>query len=170
MLWNHRWSHDKGLERAVMSLRTLAAEGIEFGVVVAGQDDHHDPHRGDALLEPIADRIVWKGWLAPEDYRRLLVRADVVVACPLQENFGISVVEAVAAGCVPAVPDAMSFPETIDDPALRYAEGRLTTRLREVLTDLDHHRAVTEPCRRRLARFDWPCVAAEYDSAVEDML
>lgn len=169
VLWNHRWSHDKGLETAVRSLRTLADEGIGFEVAVVGEDDHHDPSRGESMLAPIADRIVSRGWLPLTDYRRLLVGADVVVACPLQENFGISAVEAVAAGCVPVVPDDLSFPETIDEPALRYPSGRLTTRLREVLSDLDGYRALTGPCRGRLARFDWPTVAAAYDSAIEEM-
>lgn len=169
VLWNHRWSHDKGLEDAVRSLRTLADEGVGFEVAVVGEDDHHDPSRGDRLLGSIADRIVSRGWLAPTAYRRLLTRADVVVACPLQENFGISVVEAVAAGCVPVVPDRLAFPETIDEPALRYPSGRLTTRLREVLVDLDRYRVLAEGCRRRLDRFDWPAVAAAYDSAIDEM-
>jgi glycosyltransferase involved in cell wall biosynthesis len=170
VLWNHRWSHDKGLERAVTSLRTLAAEGIDFELAVVGDDDHHDPGRGERILAPVAERIVHRGWLEPGAYRRLLLRSDVVVACPLQENFGISVVEAAAAGCVPVVPDAFAFPETIDEPALRHPRGRLTTRLREVLVDLEGSRRLAAPCRGRLARFDWPQVAAAYDSAIEELV
>jgi glycosyltransferase involved in cell wall biosynthesis len=166
VLWNHRWSHDKGLERAVTSLHTLATEGIDFELAIVGEDDHNDPARGERILAPVAERIVHRGWLEPKEYRRLLLRSDVVVACPRQENFGISVVEAAAAGCVPVVPDAFAYPETIDEGALRYAEGRLTTRLREVLVDLEGHRRLASPCRERLVRFDWPRVAAAYDSAI----
>jgi hypothetical protein len=71
---------------------------------------------------------------------------------------------------VPVVPDAFAYPETIDEDPLRYAEGRLTTRLREVLADLEGHRRLASPCRQRLARFDWSRVAAAYDSAIEALV
>ena len=170
VLWNHRWSHDKGLSAAVTSMKTLAAEGLDFEVAVVGADDHHDPGRAQAVLAPLAERIVHTGWMERDDYRDLLTTADVVVAAPLQENFGISVVEAVAAGCIPVVPDALSYPETIDEPSLRYPEGRLTTHLRSVLMDPEQFRPAAQRCRSRLVRFDWQTVAAAYDSAVEQLV
>ncbi len=61
------------------------------------------------MLDPLGDRVVHRGWMEAAEYRELLCRADVVVASARQENFGISVVEAVAAGCVPVVPDALGL-------------------------------------------------------------
>lgn len=170
LVWNHRWAHDKGLDVAVRSLRTLADEGVAFRLAVVGTDDHHDPSRADRMLEPLGDRVVHRGWMPEGEYRELLCRADVVLASARQENFGIAVVEAVAAGCVPVVPDAMAYPETISDPDLRYPPGRLTTRLREVLADLNTWRARTEPVRAGLARYDWSAVAPADDAALADLV
>ena len=170
LVWNHRWGHDKGLDLAVRSLRAVADQGVDFEVAVVGTDDHHDPGRGDQLLAPIGDRVVHRGWLPPERYRDLLCRADVVVASARQENFGISVVEAVAAGCVPVVPDALAYPESIAEAALRYPPGRLTTRLREVLSDLARWRELTAPLRAQLSRFDWSEVAPSDDDALEALV
>ena len=39
---------------------------------------------------------------------------------PRPESFGIAVVEAIAAGCVPVVPDSSAHPETVPFAELRY--------------------------------------------------
>jgi glycosyltransferase involved in cell wall biosynthesis len=166
LVWNHRWAHDKGLDVAVRSLRTLADEGVLFDLAVVGTDDHHDPGRAERLLEPLGERVVHRGWLPPQEYRALLCRADAVLASARQENFGISVVEALAAGCVPVVPDAMAYPETVSDPALRYPMGRLTTQLRQVLADLPAYRSRAEALRAGLVRYDWSVVAPGDDDAL----
>jgi len=166
VLWNHRWSNDKGLDRAVKSMATLSREGVAFDVVVLGSDDHHDPAMGDALLEPISGRVVHRGHVVDRHYPSAVRGCDVVVAAARQENFGISVVEAVAAGCVPVVPDALAFRETVDDPAFRYPEGRLTTHLRNVLVDLPTWRQRAGTMAQAVRRYDWPVMAAEYDDAV----
>ncbi len=170
VVWNHRWAHDKGLDVAVASMRSLATEGVSFELAVVGTDDHHDPGRGDRLLAPLAERIVHRGWLPEDDYHTLLCRADVVLASARQENFGIAVVEAVAAGCVPVVPDALAYPESIDDVALRYPPGRLTSRLREVLDDLPGWRERAASVRSSLARFDWSNVAPVDDDALVELV
>lgn len=50
------------------------------------------------------------------------------------ESFGIAVVEAVAAGCVPVVPDNTAHPETVPFRELRYAtEDEAVAKVREAL-------------------------------------
>lgn len=170
LVWNHRWAHDKGLDVAVRSMLTLVGEGVGFRLAVVGTDDHHDPGRGERMLDALGDRLVHRGWLPEDQYRALLLRADVVLASARQENFGIAVVEAVAAGCVPVVPDALAYPETIVDAQLRYPPGRLTSRLREVLADLAVWRERTAPVRAHLGRFDWSVVAPADDDALEQLV
>ena len=47
------------------------------------------------------------------DYVRLLARCDFVVSTAVQENFGLSVVEAAYAGAHPLVPHRLSYPEVL---------------------------------------------------------
>lgn len=170
VVWNHRWAHDKGLDLAVASMRAIAAQGVGFRLAVVGTDDHHDPARGDKLLAPLGERVVHRGWMEPEAYRRLLCEADVVVASARQENFGISVVEAVAAGCVPVVPDALAYPESIEDPWFRYPPGRLTTALRDTILGLGEYRRRCAAMRESLRRFDWSNVAPADDDALREVV
>ena len=170
VVWNHRWSHDKGLDVAVASMRAVASQGVGFRVAVVGTDDHHDPARGDKLLAPLGERVVHRGWMEPETYRELLCEADVVVAAARQENFGISVVEAVAAGCVPVVPDALAYPESIDDRWFRYPPGRLTTALRDTILGIEEYRQRCAAMRESLRRFDWSNVAPADDDALDELV
>ena len=63
------------------------------------------------------------------------------------ESFGIAVVEAVAAGCVPVVPDNTAHPETVPFRELRYAtEDEAVANVREAL-DGSHDRLLPDLAR-----------------------
>ena len=47
------------------------------------------------------------------DYINLLKQGSIAVSTAIQENFGMSVIEAVLAGCVPLLPDRLSYPEIL---------------------------------------------------------
>jgi len=48
------------------------------------------------------------------DYYHLLASSKIAVSCNLQETFGLSMVEAVMAGCIPVVPNRLSYVELYD--------------------------------------------------------
>jgi glycosyltransferase involved in cell wall biosynthesis len=81
-------------------------------------------------------------------YIQLLKMGDVVVSTANHEFFGISVLEAVRAGCRPLVPDRLSYPELFQQKYL-YPAGELPAQLAAVLLErrwLDHneHTEITE--------------------------
>ena len=170
VLWNHRWDHDKNPAAVFRALVRLAAEGLGFEVAIAGENVRVDPREMVEARSALGDRVVQFGHLPRSDYVALLGRADVVVSAASQEYFGISVVEAVAAGAVPVLPDRLSYPEVV--PAAwhgssLYPDGGLTTRLREVLTGLPEWRARCEGLSAAMRRFDWREVADIYDDGLE---
>lgn len=64
-----------------------------------------------------------------EEYYGLLGRAHIAVSTALLEMFGIAMVEATLAGCIPLVPDALSYKELFPDN-FRYADvGQLKSKL-----------------------------------------
>lgn len=164
---NHRWHHDKDVGAIVRALRRLAGEGIAFRVAVIGD------HRGGeaAVIDPVLDelgaRVVARGLQPVDAYRDWLRRADVVVSAARNECFGVAVVEAIAAGCVPVLPRALAYPEVVPEPfhdACLYRPGDLTGALRRVLTALPAARRATAGLADSMRRFDGPTTAA-YDEA-----
>jgi len=77
-------------------------------------DKEKDPDTFDMLAKQfpkykfIKTLDVTKG---KKDYYKLLAKAKVVFSCSKQETFGIGTVEAMLLGCIPVVPDRLSYTE-----------------------------------------------------------
>jgi glycosyltransferase involved in cell wall biosynthesis len=153
-------------------LAALAEQGVPFTLALAGQNQRHDRADFAWVQERLGERIVHAGYVPDAEYRQLLVGADVVVSAADHEFFGIALVEAIAAGAVPVLPDRLSFPELIEPRWHRhvlYPEGELRTRLDAVLADLDAARRSIGGLRESMMRFDWSVAAAAHDQAVDDV-
>ena len=61
------------------------------------------------------DNVTFTGWIEQEELESLYRRAAVYVQPSLHEGFGMSVAEAMLAGCVPVVTDAGALPEVVGE-------------------------------------------------------
>ena len=171
--WNHRWEHDKDPETFFDVLFELADAGAEFKLIVVGEHFREHPAIFDVARERLADRILHFGYLPDRRaYLELLKAADVVVSAARHEFFGIAVVEAIACGCRPLLPDRLSYPEIIP-PGLHgrhlYSGRRdLKDRLRRLIEDPAAARAVN--LRPEMERFSWEKIAPQFDAAFEAAL
>ncbi|KEQ17055.1 tRNA-queuosine alpha-mannosyltransferase domain-containing protein [Endozoicomonas numazuensis] len=112
ILWNHRWEYDKAPERFFMALTHLKAQGVSFQVHIVGQSFRKIPDVFIKAKESLADELGAWGYIESiEDYRQLLQSCDAVVSSAIHDFQGIAVLEAVAAGCYPLVPDRLAYPE-----------------------------------------------------------
>ncbi len=95
-------------------MRALPAESVPFRLNVIGESFRERPEVFDHAREEFADRIdVWGYRESREDYLAVLRASDVVVSTARHEFFGIGVVEAVLAGCIPLLPDRLAYPEVL---------------------------------------------------------
>lgn len=169
VLWNHRWDVDRAPDRFVNACRRLADRGVDFDVILAGPDGWAGAPRRARAAERLGDRVRWQGEADEVTYRRLLAEADVVVSVSDHEFFGISVVEAIAAGCVPVLPNRLSYPDLVPrqyHDAVLYDNDRFTSKLAEVLEDLPAARARVAGLGEAMERYDWSVVAPQLDELV----
>jgi glycosyltransferase involved in cell wall biosynthesis len=169
VVWNQRWEHDKDPLGWLRIMARLADAGLAFRLALAGERPRERDAEATALLARLDDRIETDRYLDADAYRALLLRSDVFLSCARHEFFGISVVEAIAAGCVPVLPDALSHPELLPDrwhEAVLYEPGRAQDALSAVLTDLDGARARVAGLRDEMARWSWPRVIDRYDTGL----
>jgi glycosyltransferase involved in cell wall biosynthesis len=121
LLWSGRFEHDKAGDRLLQLLRALEDDGPDFELAVTGQRFRDSPPAFSEIESAFSDRLVQFGYLdSRQDYCALLRGADIVVATALHEFQGLAVLEAVAAGCLPAVPARQAYPE-IYPAAFQYA-------------------------------------------------
>lgn len=165
VLWNHRWEYDKDPEAFFAALAEVAARGIAFRVIIAGESFQTVPDVFAAGRRALGERVVHFGTATDDEYPGLLAQADVVVSTARHDFFGLAVAEAIAAGALPLLPARLSYPELVPGPApyLYGTGGQLVERLCWALTRHDERTLAARRARTYIERFAWPAVAPQYD-------
>lgn len=172
ILWNQRWEYDKRPDRFFNLLYRLHDEGYAFRLAVAGENYRRVPQEFEIARVRLADHIVHWGFVpSKQEYYELLQQADLVISTTDHEFFGISVLEAVAAGAFPLLPNRLSYPELIPSalhPACIYADED------DLHAKAAHRLGEPRPAPPSLIEhvheaYAWKRVAAQYDELFEEM-
>jgi glycosyltransferase involved in cell wall biosynthesis len=180
-LWAARWEHDKNPQLLFDALGQLKSRGIDFRLSVIGEQFREVPEVFAWAQEHFRDHIDrWGHQRTRADYEAALLEADVIVSTADHEFFGVSVVEAIAAGALPLLPRRLAYPEILADAdpadeALFFYDGtagelagRLSLLAQRVaggdLWQGDARRGV-----RTVRRFLWPELAPRLDAALENL-
>lgn len=160
IVWNHRWEHDKNPELFFKTLFKLDAARVDFRLIVLGQSFRRQPAIFDEARRRLKHKIKHFGFVeSRETYARLLATGDIVVSTAQHEFYGISVIEAVRAGCRPLLPARLSYPELFPEKFL-YEDGELYSRLHALLASAD---AINRfKAREMTNRFSWPQLRNSY--------
>ena len=115
--WPHRWEHDKGCgELLDLVERCRDDPRYEFRWSILGHRFKSVPAEMDRLKDRHSDIIDhWGGLESRKDYMAALAACDWVTSTARHEFFGIAVVEAMLAGCLPWLPDRLSYPELVPE-------------------------------------------------------
>jgi len=173
IIWNQRWEYDKNPHAFFACLYALKAQQIPFRLAIAGENFRRAPREFTEARKRLAAEIIHWGYVKTYgDYVALLQQADLVLSSAIHEFFGISILEAIAAGTFPLLPNRLSYPELIPPelhPACLYnSEEELLTLSKQRLLmprpappSLRHH---------VLTHYDWPVVAAQYDLKMDQLV
>lgn len=168
IIWNHRWEFDKDPGTFFQALEHIAARGIDFRVVLLGENYQAVPKVFLEARKRFCGRIVHYGYEpSREAYYRWLSRGTVVVSTALQENFGISVVEAIRHGCLPLLPARLSYPEILPgdfhEDFLYKNPEELVLKLARILDDPPAFSSAREALSRAMARHSWELAIKGFD-------
>jgi glycosyltransferase involved in cell wall biosynthesis len=162
ILWNHRWEHDKGPELFFESLFRIDRAGINFRLVVLGESFENSPPIFHEAGKRLSDRLLHFGYVASRrDYARWLNHCSLAISTARHEFFGISVFEAIRAGCLPLLPNRLSYPELFSQKYL-YDDRNFVARLKEEI--LKNRRLSPVRIRKLTERFSWGALAPLYTS------
>ncbi len=122
--WPHRWEHDKGPDE-LLELAERYSERLDLRWRILGWRFPFVPEAMAELERLFGGRIEHFGH-EPERsrYWRHLAECDWVLSTARHDFFGVAVVEALLAGCLPWLPDRLSYPELLPAEARGLSPAR----------------------------------------------
>jgi len=182
LLWAARWEYDKNPELLFAALYRLLELGLDFRVNIVGERFAETPPVFAEARQRLGDRIERWGYLeSREDYVRTLLDSDIVLSTASHEFFGVSVLEAAAAGCRPVLPRRLAYPELFGPERIErgdefFYDGTLDGLVRQLagllprvergelwIGDPERVRRATEP-------FWWGNLAPRLDTALDEIV
>ena len=178
LIWAARWEHDKNPEDLLCILDGLHDSGMEFLVSVIGERFSEWPDSFDEIKQRHADRIVHWGYQNDRDkYLMALQEANIFLSTAHHEFFGIAAVEAIAAGCIPILPNRLSYPELLQVfrlPERAFLLYETVNQAVESIKRIDSgnfDENMTMELSKEFRRdFCWKNRAAQLDDAVSELL
>ncbi len=173
ILWADRWEPDKRPDLFFEAINVLERTGEEFELSVIGGGRARDilPVFEEAKNR-FASRVIHWGFVESRtEYEKVLCEADVVVSTADHEFFGISIVEAVAAGAYPLVPRRLAYPEVLKADSFFYEGGAetLAARLRELsrrLAEGDLWQGSPKAGIDAVSQYQWDNLIPKWDNEI----
>ncbi len=173
LVWNHRWEFDKGPDLLLAAITAVQARGVDFRLHVVGQQFRHTPQVFDSIRQQLEDSGNLGAWghvESVDEYRRLLQRSDAVLSTALHDYQGIAVLEGVAAGCTPVVPDRLAYRELFE-PCYRYGAEHEADMLAERIEQLAADKASGNPLPcPDIRALSWARLKPDYQRAINRAL
>lgn len=180
--WVGRWEHDKRPDVFFAALKLLKQAGVPFLLTCLGQSFREEPPAFTSARELFREEIVQFGFLPDrEKYLAALEPCDLVVSTASHEFFGVALLEAVSAGCLPVVPDRLVYPEIYPEDCCYTPapDGPVGEGLMQRLEQLSHLKQASLTLdslydglglSEVIARYNWTRRAPELDAALDAVL
>ena len=151
IVWPHRWEHDKGPELLLKLAREhTTKQNLRW--IILGEQFSEIPESLKLFQDEFQDHIDHMGYVASKkEYWKWLVKADWVLSTADHEFFGIAVVEALFAGCLPWLPEKLSYRELLPACA-RGLTPMLTPQNTSITSDIHEHTYMAQaiPATKRI--------------------
>jgi len=172
IIWNHRWGFDKNCKMFFSALEEIDNMELDFNLALMGENFGKIPKEFKEAKKKFKDRILQFGYVPlREEYEKWLKRGAIVISSAIQENFGISVIEAMLMGCVPLLPDRLSYPEILPEEFhehfLYKSRQDLIKKLSLIISDYKRYEEIQSRLVKKMKPFLWENVIRGYDRALE---
>ena len=174
IIWNHRWEFDKGPKEFFNAINHILKQGLNFRLAVLGKSFQKIPEIFQTLKNRFNKQIIQYGYIKSKtEYYNMLKKGDIVISTAKQENFGISIVEAMYHGCLPLLPDQLSYPEIL--PAQFHLhfiyknQTDLIEKLKSLILNFDNFSEKRKSLSRAMESYAWENMIKTYDNLLEEL-
>jgi glycosyltransferase involved in cell wall biosynthesis len=158
VVWPHRWEHDKGPD-LLLEVARRYSEPLNLRWTILGERYRRIPTAMEEFTKQFAERIDHIGFEpVREAYWRRLASCDWVLSTARHEFFGLAVAEALLAGCMPWLPDRLSYVEILPPEAKNLSPMNAP------------HQEAWPAIRRKVAEHLMPAIATVSVSHIDDAI
>ncbi len=168
VLFLGRLTYKKGIDQLIKGFALLRRD-IPCRLIIAGPDDESltPSLRATAELVGVADDVVFAGPVFGEQRRAVLSSADVWALSSHTENFGVAVIEAMAAGCPVVISTAVNLAPQVQAAGAGLvtdvAPEAVANALGAILTDAALRSRLSDAGREFASRYEIDTVAASLE-------
>ncbi len=177
ILFLSRLDPKKGLGLLFQALGELAARREDFAIVLAGSGTSAYEARLTALVKNygLQPRSIFLGHVHGDDKWSLLHQADLFMLPSYHENFGIAVVEAMAAGLPVIISDRVNIHREVKEAGAGLVTGldagKIEVALEQLLDDHNLRREMGQRGKHLVAnQFSWGKIAREMVGVYEHII
>jgi len=176
LLYAGRLIDRKRVDDFIWALHMLRQKGLEnFSGLVVGSGPSEAHLKGLISKLGLSSHVKLTGYVNDDLLFHFLEAADVFVLPSCYEGHPISVMEAMAYGCLPIVADIPQMHEIVQPgrSGIIYPVGELeslTGAILEVASDDEKRRSLSIAARESAKRMCWSTTASDYVSAYEDLV
>lgn len=171
VIWNHRWEYDKGPDKLLNAMDSILHNDPSILFHIVGQQFRNIPEAFNLIKQNHTANIKSWGYVTShQEYRALLRTTDVVLSTAEHDYQGIAVLEAVASGAIPALPDRLAYKELFAKE-YRYSETNETASLTQMMTDLAMKKRAGEmPQAPDISHLSWEHCKPRYYEAFKETI
>jgi glycosyltransferase involved in cell wall biosynthesis len=177
ILFLSRLTFKKGLDLLAKAFGTVARTRPDVHLVLAGPDDEGYGRKVRQWLdhEGVLDRTTFTGMLSGDRKAAAFADAELFVLPSYSENFGIAVVEALAAGVPAIISNKINIWREVSDAhaglIVNCDADELARAISTLLDDRELRRVLSDAGKLLVAeKFTWPSVAARMTAVYRDVV
>ena len=172
ILWNHRWEYDKNPDGFFNLLNKLVENGVEFDVVILGENFSESPHEFQENIKKLGNKTLHVGYVESfEEYANWLWKSDILPITNIQDFFGASIMEAVYCECHPILPHRLTYPELFPTETFYMDENELYDKTVFALKTIETIRKSNlKKTGIKYDIYDWSKMAPTYDAEMESIV
>ena len=177
LLFVGRISFVKGLDLLIPAFAALLKHIDNAMLAIVGPDNEglQSKLQQQCREAGVSDQVIFTGHLAPAQVRQAYRDADLFVLPSHSENFGMTVIEAMACECPVLISDRVNICDAVRDASAGRVVGLDITELGNAMVDLLTERASTQKMAatgREFVRqhYSWDSISGQLTSAYEQLL
>ncbi len=166
LLFLSRLHPKKGLERLIESLASLPRQSFYLVIAGSGSPSYEAELDRQLQIAGLQNRSQRVGFVSGYFKQLLLQGSDVFVLPSYSENFGVAVLEALAAGLPVLTSPHVALAPLIEDYRLGWVcdntVEELTCTLKPLLSELKNSQTIGQHARQLVrSQFSWPAIAQQ---------